>query len=89
MEEIIPYHLLKEVVNRWSDRIIVTGLKKVNWNQDLIADIIKTYEDLSAYIEGHSHSEEQIGAPPELRHLEDMITRVNDLKKRAKPERIA
>ena len=89
VEEIIPYHLLKEVVNRWSDRIIVTGLKKVNWNQDLIADIIKTYEDLSAYIEGHSHSEEQIGAPPELRHLEDMITRVNDLKKRAKPERIA
>lgn len=89
VEEIIPHYLLKQVVNRWTDRIIVTGLKKVNWDDGLIADIVSTYEELSAYIEGHSHTEEQAGAPPEPKHLEEMITRVNDLIKRARPERIS
>ena len=87
VEEIIPHHLLKQVVNRWSDRIIVTGLKKVNWDDDLVADIISAYEDLSAFIEGHSHTEEKAGAPPEPTQLEEMITRVNTLIKHARRER--
>ncbi len=49
IEEVIPHHLLKQVVNRWSDRIIVTSLKRVQWNEDLIADIIRSYEQLSSY----------------------------------------
>lgn len=87
VEEIVPHYLLKEVVKRWTDRVIVTGLKKVNWDDGLIVDIVDTYEELSAFIEGHSHTEEQVGAPPELKHLENMISRVNDLTKRAKSER--
>ena len=88
VEEIIPHHLLKQVVNRWSDRIIVTGLKKVNWDDGLVADIISAYEDLSAFIEGHSHTEEKAGAPPEPNQLVEMIARVDELIKRARRERI-
>ena len=87
VEEIIPHHLLKQVVNRWSDRIIVTGLKKVNWDDELVADIISTYEDLSAFIEGHSHTEDRAGAPPEPNQLVEMIARVDGLIKRARRER--
>ena len=87
VEEIIPHFLLKQVVNRWTDRIIVTGLKKVNWDNDLIADIITVYEELSAYIEGHTHTEERAGAPPEPRNLEGMIGRVDDVSKRARQDR--
>ena len=74
-------------MNRWTDRIIVTGLKKVNWDDALIENIIGAYEELSAYIEGHSHTEERAGAPPEPRHLEDMIICVNCLIKRARRDR--
>lgn len=87
VEEIVPHHLLKQTVNRWSDRIIVTGLKKINWDVDLVEEIISTYEDLSAFIEGHSHTEERSGAPPEPSRLEEMITKVNELIKRARPNR--
>ena len=87
IEEIIPHHLLKQVVNRWTDRIIVTGLKKVHWDDGLIADIIGLYEELSAYIEGHSHTEARAGGPPEPKDLGDMIDRVDDLIKRARPDR--
>ena len=87
VEEIIPHYLLKQVVNRWTDRIIVTSLKKVNWDDALIEKIISTYEELSAYIEGHSHTEELAGAPPEPRHLEEIIARVNCLIKQARSDR--
>ena len=70
VEEIVPFFLLKQVVNRWSDRIMVTSLKNVNWDDTLIGDIIRTYEDISAYIEGHSHTEEKSGAPPEPKDME-------------------
>ena len=87
MEEIIPHYVLKQVVNRWTDRIIVTALRRVNWDNAFIEQIIGTYEELSAYIEGHSHTEEWTGAPPEPKHLEDMIARVNCLIKQARPDR--
>lgn len=87
VEEIIPHFLLKQVVNRWSDRIIVTGLKKINWDDHLVEEVIKAYEDLSALIEGHSHTEERHGGPPEPENLNEMIDRVNSLIRRAKPDR--
>jgi hypothetical protein len=87
IEEIVPHLLLKQVVNRWSDRIIVTGLKNINWQDALITDIINTFEELSAYMLGHSHTEEKTGAPPEPKNLEDMIAKVNDVIKRTKPNK--
>ncbi len=64
IEEIVPHYLLKQVVNRWTDRIIVTGLKRVHWDDRLIADIIGSYEKFSAYIEEHSHTEARAGGSP-------------------------
>jgi hypothetical protein len=87
IEEIIPHFLLKQVVNRWTDRVMVTGLKNINWDDALVADIIKTYEDISAYIEGHSHTEEKAGGPPEPKDLEDMIRRVDELSRRARSQK--
>lgn len=87
IEEIVPHFFLKQVVNRWTDRIIVTGLKNINWDNGLVADIIKTYEDISAYIEGHSHTEEKAGAPPEPKDFEEFIARVDDLRTRCRKEK--
>ena len=87
IEEIIPHHLLKQVVNRWTDRIIVTGLRRVHWDDGLIADIIGSYEELSAHIEGHSHTEARAGGLPEPNDLGDMIARVDDLIRRARADR--
>jgi energy-coupling factor transporter ATP-binding protein EcfA2 len=87
VEEIVPYYFLKEVVTRWSDRIMVTALKKIDWNDGLVAEIIDTYEQISAYIEPHSHTEEKSGAPPEPKDLESLIARVDALIKRAKADK--
>ena len=87
VEEVVVKRLLKGVVPRWEDRVIVTKLPTINWDNGLADAFVSTYENLSRYIEGHTHSEESMGAPPEIRDLEGMIGVVDDLIDRSKRER--
>lgn len=87
IEETVVKRLFKGVVPRWSDRVIVTGLRKVSWDNALVDEMVDMYEDLSSYIEGHSHTDEAMGAPPEIGDLEQRISRIDALIKRARPDR--
>jgi hypothetical protein len=87
VEELIPKFLLKGVVPRWSDRVIVGGLANVAWDDKLADEIVEAFERLSVHIEGHSHTDEAMGAPPEPKDLEAMIATVAELIKRAKASR--
>jgi hypothetical protein len=44
VEETVVKRLLKGVVPRWSDRVIVTGLKKISWDDGLVDEFVETYE---------------------------------------------
>ena len=87
IEEMVVKKLLKDVVPRWSDRVIVTALRKIAWDNSLVDEMVDMYEKLSSYIEGHSHTDEAMGAPPEIKDLELGITNVEALVKRARIER--
>jgi energy-coupling factor transporter ATP-binding protein EcfA2 len=87
VEEIVAKRLLKNVVPRWEDRIIVTALPKINWGNELADQFVSIYEDLSRHIVGHTHSEEAMGAPPEPSELQGMIERLDGLIRRARSER--
>lgn len=89
IEECVVKRLLKGVVPRWSDRVIVTGLRNVAWDDSLVEKMCEMYEELSAYIEGHSHTDEAMGAPPEIKDLAEMIPRVDALVKGAKQDKKA
>jgi hypothetical protein len=53
VEEIVPQYLFKEVVRRWTDRVMVTALKKVRWDNALADDLVEVFEACSAIMEGH------------------------------------
>lgn len=89
IEEAVVKKLFKGIVPRWSDRVIVTKLRTVAWDNGLADELVDKYEELSAYIEGHSHSDEAMGAPPECSDLQKQIDSVDVMIKRAKPERTA
>ena len=44
VEEIVPQYLFKEVVRRWTDRVMVTALKKVSWDNALVDEIVEVFE---------------------------------------------
>lgn len=57
------------------------------WDDALADDVIRVYEELSAWIEAHSHTDEASGAPPEIKDLTARIAEVDALIARCKPER--
>ena len=77
IEEAVVKKLFKGVVPRWQDRVIVTALRKVEWNSADVDEMIEMYENLSKYIDAHSHSDEALGAPPEPKDLEEKIEKVD------------
>jgi hypothetical protein len=87
IEETVAKKLLKDVIPRWSDRVIVTGLRKIAWDDGLADELITVYEELSKWIEAHSHTDEATGAPPELKDLENRIAQVDALIARCRPDR--
>lgn len=89
IEEAVVKRLLKNVVPRWSDRVIVTGLRNIAWDDGLVEQMCQFYEELSAYIEGHSHTDEAMGAPPQVNDLVAMISKVEGLVKLAKRDKKA
>lgn len=84
LEETVEKRIFRGIVSRWSDRVIVTGLRRVAWDNGLADELVDEYEALSAYIEGHSHTDEASGAPPEIKDLDEKIVVVDRLIKRAK-----
>lgn len=87
IEETIVKKLFQNVVPRWEDRVIVTALTRVKWDDALADELCRTFEELSAFIEGHSHTDEASGAPPEPKVLKEMIEQVTILIARARVQR--
>jgi hypothetical protein len=87
VEEIVPQYLFKEVVRRWTDRVVVTALKKVSWDNALVDELVEIFESCSAIMEGHSHTEAAAQAPPTPAKLEELIQRAKELIRRARISR--
>lgn len=84
VEEIVPQYLFKEVVRRWTDRVMVTALKRINWDNSLADEIVEVFENCSAIMEGHSHTEAGTEARPTPAMLEALITRTKEIIRRVK-----
>ncbi|MGO4134638.1 AAA family ATPase [Rhizobium brockwellii] len=87
VEEVVPQYLFKEVVRRWTDRVMITALKKINWDNGLADEIVEIFEACSAIMEGHSHTEAGTEAPPTPEKLEELIVRTKELIRLAKVAR--
>lgn len=87
VEETVVKRLFKDAVPRWSDQVRVTTLRVINWDNAEVEKICVLFEDLSRYMEGHSHSDEAMGAPPEMSDLEQRVEQVDAMIRWAKSQR--
>lgn len=82
-EVLVIYDLFNEVVLRFNERISIGRLRDINWNTEIVDEIITRYEQLSRYIEGHSHSDSYSGNKPTTQLLMKEIEFFETLKKNA------
>lgn len=86
VEETVLKHMFKGAVNRWDERIKIASIKEVSWSEQLADDLYKAFEDLSRFVEAHSHSDAK-EPPPTPVDLQREISRVQGLIARAKAKR--
>ena len=87
LEEIVPLYLLKGVVERWRENLMITKLPAIHWDNAIADEIISIFEELSRHIEGHSHTEAYSGDVPEVGELKSLVARVDAVIKDAKKQR--
>ena len=58
---------------------MVTSLRTIAWDEDLVDELITEYEQLSSYINAHRHTDEGGEEPPELKILQEWITSGSNL----------
>lgn len=87
IEETVVKRLFKDAVPRWSDQVRVTTLRQINWDDKEVEKICLLFEDLSRYMDGHSHSDEAMGAPPQVSDLQYRIDQVDSTIRWAKSQR--
>lgn len=86
VEETVPFHLLKDVVARWRENLMITKVRQIKWDDGLADEIDAVFAELSRHIEGHSHTGEYQGVP-DLDDLRKMIDRVDAIVTAAKQPR--
>ena len=67
--------------------VMVTALKRINWDNALADETVEIFEACSAIMEGHSHTEAGTEAPPTPDKLEELIGRTKEVIRRAKVAR--
>lgn len=87
LEVAVYDHVLKKTVVRWEEQIHVTALRRIKWDPTRIEELCLLYEDISRFIDAHSHSDEATGAPPEIQELSKQIDKVDALIAWAKSDR--
>ncbi|MFH1943247.1 MAG: AAA family ATPase [bacterium] len=90
-EAFIIFDLFNEVVQRFSERISFGRLEEIVWDESIVQQVIKKYEDLSMLMEGHLHSM-RFGYKEltpdilsgEIRHFTELKMQLRELKKKKK-----
>jgi hypothetical protein len=67
---------------------MLTKVKSIQWSDALADEIDALFADLSRVMEGHSHTEEYTGGPPEVDELKTLADRVDAVIKEAKKPRV-
>jgi hypothetical protein len=73
-EVFVAAKLLGGVVRRFEERINMTNLKALSWDESIVKGAIERYEQICCFIEGHSHSDAFASTKPTPK---DLLTEIN------------
>ena len=78
-EHFVMEKLFRKVVVRYDERMKMHLLEKVKFDQDLPIKIMKKHNELSKFIEAHSHSDVVLQTLPSIETLKDELIQLTEL----------
>ncbi|MEZ4725231.1 MAG: AAA family ATPase [Candidatus Kapaibacterium sp.] len=79
-EVLVINDLFKNVVQRFNERVSVDSLSSVYFDEELINELLDSFEQCCRYMEGHTHSDKYAYMKPEPSNLNEEIQRYEVLK---------
>lgn len=83
-EVLVINDLFKNVVMRFSERVSVDSLSRVNFNKELVNELLDSFGTCCRYMEGHTHSDKYAFKKPECGDLNCEIQRYDALRSKIK-----
>ena len=87
-ESFVIDKIFRKIIRRWGERIQMMELKTVVYDEDLLIEVQDKFEELSQYIEAHTHSDVARQDPPdeaklkiEFEHLKKLAKDLKDKQK--------
>jgi len=79
-ENFVIEKIFKKVVSRFEERVRMFSLKDVKFNPNALEEIQNKFEELSRFIDAHSHSDTSRSDPPSVEDLEEELEFINNFK---------
>lgn len=79
-EVLVINDLFKNVVQRYNERVSIDSLTSVQFDQELINELLDSFAKCCRYMEGHSHSDKYAYKKPEPSNLNDEIQRYESIR---------
>lgn len=79
-EVLVINDLFKNVVQRYNERVSVDSLSSVNFDEELINELLESFAQCCRYMEGHTHSDKYAYMKPEPSNLNEEIQRYEALR---------
>jgi energy-coupling factor transporter ATP-binding protein EcfA2 len=83
-EAFIIFELFNEVIMRFDERVSFGRLKGIVWDESIVDEVVRKYELLSRYIEGHLHGDLSVAGRPTCETLNEEIKAFDALRKKLK-----
>ena len=83
-EVLVINDLFKNVVMRFSERVSVDSLSSVNFDKELVDELLDSFGMCCRYMEGHTHSDKYAFKKPEFSDLNCEIQRYDTLRSKIK-----
>lgn len=84
-ESFVIDKIFRKIIRRWGERIQMLELKNVVYDEDLLIEVQDKFEELSQYIEAHTHSNivrqdpsDETKLKKELEHLKELEKDLKD-----------
>lgn len=78
-ESFVIDKIFKKVILRWAERIQMLNLKKVIYDEELLEEVQNKFEELSLYVDAHTHSDLIRQEPPDETKLKNELEHLKKL----------
>lgn len=84
LERLVLDQVLQDVVSPYRRHVKMGAMQRVMWSNEVVSEIVETFEDVSNYIHAHCRPDGAEGSAPRIEDAKRFIERYEELRKKVR-----